>query len=199
MKTAFKLIAAGCLLFSALFQAKSQGYIVPNGVVDLGPVGSRGYGILVMHDPDHFYYTGFDLKPQGGNTFLFNPVVDVSVRVFFVSANQPVSLQPILANSYVELSGNQVFANGVPFYLGLYTGNVQFAPPDGIYNNPLFGWARLVNNNGVIQVLNSALEYGGGGILAGTQNIIPVPEPSSLALIALGVFSLWCQRRRQLP
>jgi len=35
-------------------------------------------------------------------------------------------------------------------------------------------------------MLDSALEYQGGGIYAGTDNIIPAPEPSEFALTALG-------------
>jgi hypothetical protein len=81
-----------------------------------------------------------------------------------------------------------VFANnGSSFYVGLYTG---YTPQGGIYSNPLFGWAELENVNGSIQLLNSALEYQGGGIFAGTQTIIPVPEPGTFSLAALGVLLL---------
>ena len=88
---------------------------------------------------------------------------------------------------YVELGNpvaNFMFGEGVPFYVGLYTGLGY--PQDGPYTNPLFGWAQLVNNNGTIELLGSALEYGGGGIVAGTQTILPVPEPSVIVLAALG-------------
>ena len=63
--------------------------------------------------------------------------------------------------------------------------------------NPLFGWAELENVQGTIELLNSALEYQGGGIYAGTQTIIPTPEPSELALAALGtlLFGLWHRRK----
>ena len=104
-----------------------------------------------------------------------------------VSLNNPISQQAIVTSSYPELTfpNNYVFNEGSPFYVGLYTG--ETLPQNGIYDDPLFGWARLVNNQGVIQMLDSALEYKGGGIYAGTQNIIPVPEPSELELAALGV------------
>jgi hypothetical protein len=131
------------------------------------------------------------------NTFTFSPVFDISVRVFFVSVNDPVSLQPILSQSYTELlfANNYVFANGVPFYVGLYTGT-QYAT-DGIYPDPLFGWAELENVNGTIELLDSALEYQGGGIYAGTENIIPVPEPSEFALGTLGALLLGFRRWRK--
>ena len=94
--------------------------------------------------------------------------------------------QPILSQSYTELlfPSVYVFNNQAPFFVGLHS---DFGPPEnGIYNDPVFGWAALVNNNGVIELLGSALEYGGGGIIAGTQTILPVPEPSALVLVALG-------------
>jgi hypothetical protein len=171
---------------------------VPNGVVYAG-LHPLGYQVNVLRDPTNLYYTGFFLSPQGANTFRFEPVVDVGVRVFFASPNDPISLQPILTQNYTELlfPNSYVFANGVPFYVGLYTGNQPFAPPDGIYTDPLFGWARLVNNNGVIQLLDSALAYKAGGIYAGTQNLIPVPEPSTVGLIALGALLLGWPLRKQ--
>ena len=159
---------------------------MPNGVVYAGLSPFGGYEVDVLYNPTNSYYTGFFLKPETPNTFSIGKYADVGVRVFFVSVNDPISLQPILAQNYPELLGTYSFASGVPFYVGLYTGNQPFAPPDGIYSDPLFGWARLVNNNGVIQLLDSALAYKAGGIYAGTQNLIPVPEPSTLGLVALG-------------
>ena len=45
-------------------------------------------------------------------------------------------------------------------------------------------------------MLDSAIEYKGGGIYAGTQNIIPVPEPSELAVAALGALLYAFRRSR---
>ena len=88
-----------------------------------------------------------------------------------------------------------VFASGVPFYLGLYTGNVSNAPSNGIYSDPLFGWAELVNRQGVIQLLDSALVYKAGGIYAGTEIFWDVPEPSVRSLLCLGCLLLAAVRR----
>jgi predicted outer membrane repeat protein len=159
----------------------------------------------VVHNPatptNGGSFTGFFLIPVSSSTFQFDPIVDIGVRVFFVSSNQPISLQPISSQSYTELLStyNYVFANGVPFYLGLYTGNDPNGPVNGIYSDPLFGWAELENVNGTIYLLNSALEYQGGGIYAGTQTIIPTPEPSELALAALGTFLFAFRWRRNFP
>ena len=184
-----KLRLATIALTAAMaFKSFAQGYIVPNGVFVESPPE-----ISVVHNPAAApaggSYTGFLLMPQSPNTFQFSPVVDVGVRVFFASPGDPVSLEPILAQTYTELVGGSsyLFDEGTPFYVGLYTGNVQTPPPNGIYNDPLFGWAELQNVGGTIQLVNSALEYQGGGIYVGTQTIIPiVPEPNAFALLGLG-------------
>lgn len=201
LKITFALVA---LLGFGLSRLNAQGYIVTNGVVFGGFISDLGYSIEVKNDPINSHYTGFLLEPTSKtqpttytNTFLFNPVVDVSVRVFFVSALQPITSSTVLSGSYVELnSGSYVFENGVPFYLALYTGNQNYYPINGVYSDPLFGWVRLVNNQGAIQMLGGALEYGGAGIYAGTQTIINVSEPSTLALAGLAGAVLIASRRK---
>jgi len=205
MKTTKIRLTSIAITLCSILQFYAQGYIVPNGVVYSGYTPGIGYNIDVAHDPTNLTYTGFALRPEGRtppgalylNTFFFNPIVDVSVRVFLVGSNQPVSLSPILMNNYTELGNtpSHVFDSGVPFYVGLYTGNQNFYPPDGIYNDPLFGWARLVNNQGVIQLLDSALVYKAEGIFAGTQTIIP--EPSGIALTVLGMLALAFRRLKR--
>lgn len=86
-----------------------------------------------------------------------------------------------------------VFNSGIPFYLGVYTG--ETFPQNGIYSDPLFGWARLVNNQGVIEMLDSALVYKAEGIYAGTTTIIP--EPSGIALTVLGMLALSFRRLKK--
>lgn len=180
--------------FGLVLSLHSQGYIVPNGVVQAGFDPASGYRINVIHDPTNSYSTGFFLKPTGltqptvyTNTFLFNPIIDVSVRVFLVSSNQPITQQSIQTGSYTELMSppDYVFNHNSPFYVALYTGNMNFYPPGGVYSDPLFGWAKLRNFQGDIQLLDSALVYKAQGIYAGTQTMIP--EPSSYALGVLGV------------
>lgn len=193
-----KQLAVIGFVLAVTLQLQAQGYIVPNGVTYGGYLSGFGYEIDVIYNPANSYATGFFLTPKSANTFQFDPIVDVGVRVFQVSADDPISLQPILSQTYTELAfpNTYLVANGVPFYLGLYTGNQNFAPPNGIYTDPLFGWAELVNNNGTIQMLDSALEYQGGGIYAGTQTIIPVPEPGALTLGVFGALLLSFRRWR---
>lgn len=201
MKGQFKLFALALFLIGAC-SGFSQGYIIPNGVTFDGFQEGLGYSIIVVHDPSNptGSYTGFFLNPINPNTFQFDPIVDVGVRVFEVSPNDPITATTILAADYPELTFSETagytFAPNVPFYLALYTGNENFHPPNDIYADPIFGWAELENVNGSIQLLNSALEYQGAGIYAGTQTVIqPVPEPGEFALAALGALLLASVKR----
>jgi hypothetical protein len=200
MKTKLFSIA-GILTWGFALRLAAQGYIVPNGVTYAGysPI-FMGYEVDVIQNPSNGDYTGFALSPQMITTFSFATYLDEGVRVFRVSSGDPVSLDPILAGTYPELTypNNYSFEDGSTFYLGFYTG---YNPWDshgnytGIYSDPVFGWGEFINNAGVIELLDSALEYGGGGIYAGTQEIIPVPEPSCFGLFLVGGY--WFIRRRR--
>ena len=205
MKKILLLALFGCFCCKVP-QLYSQGYVVPNGVVQGGYDPAFGYRFDVKYNPTNSYYTGFFLKPTGltpptvyTNTFGFDAIADVSVRVFMVSSNQPISQQSIQAGSYTVLMApnNYVFNHNSPFYVALYTGNQNFYPPDGIYSDPLFGWAKLRNFQGAIQLLDSALVYKAQGIYAGTQNMIP--EPSVIGMIGLGGFLVACRWLRRIP
>ena len=190
-------IAIGVGLLAPVM-AQAQGYIVPNGVTYGGYSPGAGYQIRVLISPTDYpsAYTAFSLNPVDTTTFSYDAIAMVGCRSFLVSPNDPVSLQAIQSQGYTELlvsSPGYYFDLNTPFYVGIYTGTFL---TDGIYSIPVFGWALLENVNGAIQLLDSALEYGGAGIYAGTQTIIPVPEPSTLGLLSLGgLFLGWRWRK----
>jgi hypothetical protein len=191
---------------AAIAPAYSQGYIVPNGVIS--STAGLSAVIHVMQSPTNGDYTGFILRPQFKTPgspyytiFSFDPgAPDEGIRTFFVSPDDPMSLEPIRAGAYNELVLRDYygFDSGVPFYLGFYTGHTNGAPP-GAYKDPVCGWGEFVNNQGVIQMLDSALEVGGGGIYVGTQTIIPIPEPGFLSLSACGALIFGWRFRRLHP
>jgi hypothetical protein len=204
MKKPLKNLVVFAVTFGAALQIYSQGYIVPNGVVtNLFP------GEIDVWNPGS-QITGFMLNPTGvsqppgyTNAFRFMEPVTIGVRVFFLSANDPFSLSQIQSQTYTELlePSVYVFEDGVPFYVGLYTG-ANLAPPYPAYPpyyylDPVFGWAQLVNNGGTIQLLDSALAHQAGGIYAGTLNLIPEPSVGSLFMFGLlGLGRHWRKRRR---
>jgi hypothetical protein len=215
MKTRLKYLSVLCCFFVSIFQLRSQGYIEPNGVVaNLFP------GEIDLNWPAETQINGFEFTPVGktsdslpyANIFTFGEPVTIGVRVFSISYDQPFSLNSVVSGTYTEISNPTdpaapasptiIFNGDSPFYVVLYSG-AEFAayyPPGNTnpvyYTDPVFGWAELENVNGAIELLDGALEYQGGGIYAGTENIIPVPEPSEFALGTLGALLLGFRRWR---
>ena len=202
-----RFLSVLALAFAGIMQAHSQGYILPNGV----SYSTAGLGAVVhvQQSPANGDYSGFILRPRFQTPgspyytiFSFDPgAPDEGVRAFFASANEPISLESIRTGAHTELVlGNDYgFDPDLPFYLGFYTGHTNGASP-GAFNDPVFGWGEFVNNQGVIQMLDSALVVEGGGIYVGTQTIIPVPEPQVFSLLAIGALSfVWRFRRLNKP
>jgi hypothetical protein len=193
MKTNAKIYVAVALLCLATAESHSQGYIIPNGVTEI-QTGSWPL-FRVLQNPTNGDYTAFAFIPEVGNTFSFSELLDEGVRVFLVEADDPISVQAIQSGSYMEFtsSGTATFQIGLPFYVGLYTG-YGFT---GTYTDPVFGWAQLVNNNGNVHLLDSALAANAPGIYAGTPTIIP--EPSMFSLFGLGTLLLGWHFQRKTP
>ncbi len=192
-------------LLTSVVRLHSQGYIVPNGVIEYTGYPDPGTEIDVLYNPtavppNTSDYTGFLLIPRNTSTFVYDYLINVGVRTFFVSPNDPISFQDIQSSGYVELiAGNTyVFDEEKDFYVGVYTGHGL--PADGVFPDPIFAWAHLYNNSGKIELLDGALEYRGDGIYAGTLNIIqPVPEPGTWAFTVLGGMLLaWRHRVKDL-
>lgn len=174
---------------------------MPNGVVtNLFP------GEIDVWNPTPNQATGFLLVPTDKsqptiytNVFRFTEPVTIGVRVFLVSPNDAFSLSPVVAQTFPEfMDGRTYLLNpGDPFYVGLYTGGGLAPPypptPPLFYTDPVFGWAKLVNNQGVIQLLDYAVAYKAQGIFVGTPNL--VPEPRTLAHGALGIITLAARRK----
>ena len=81
------------------------------------------------------------------------------------------------------------------FFLGVNTGNGFVDEIDFEPNRQHFGWGEfLVNQNGELQLLDSAVAYNQNGIFIGEN--VAIPEPSSGVLILVGAAVLPSRRRR---
>ena len=69
---------------------------------------------------------------------------------------------------------------------------------DVVPNRDVFGWGEfLVNENGELSVLDSAIAYDGfEGIVIGKNQAVAIPEPASSLLVALATVMCLANRRR---
>jgi len=82
-----------------------------------------------------------------------------------------------------------------PFFLGVNTG---VDPIDFLPKRQHFGWGEfLINQNGELQILDSAVAYDQGGIVVGTS--VAIPEPSSGLLMLVGGVFLFLRQSRCRP
>ncbi len=90
-----------------------------------------------------------------------------------------------------------MFASSFQFYLGFATSVcIEKFDESGMFDQHIYyGWAQFEWKNGVLSLVNSAINLEGGGIYAGTDRTTPVPEPST-AMLALAGLALLIKRRR---
>ena len=96
-------------------------------------------------------------------------------------------------------SGSLDVEVGESFFLGVNTGRSDdFFSDDSVPFDVIrqhFGWGEfLINQNGELQILDSAVAYDLGGIVIGTSTAIP--EPSSGLLMLAGAAFLFLRRSR---
>ena len=131
---------------------------------------------------------------EGSDWFVTNPG-DLFTRDS-IDAGQ-FNFLPIQLESAIP-GGSLDVEVGESFFLGVNTGSsddfFNFGVPfDSIRQH--FGWGEfLINQNGELQILDSAVAYDLGGIVIGTSTAIP--EPSSGLLMLAGAAFLFLRRSR---
>ena len=189
LRVFLSLVGAHLIGLTGTQSLEGQGFLVADGITVTGKTyEGLGAFVKVIQNPSNGDYTGFHIQRITFTSLCFLWLADEGVRTFRVSDGDSIDLQSLRSNNYAELSfgSPHSFTSGSTFMLGFYTGYGPFDSTGytGIYTSPVFGWARFMNFGGDVRYLEGALESGGAGIIAGTQTIIPVPEPSTLALLA---------------
>jgi len=180
-----------------------------NPDVGLGPEVHIELNSPDMYADYGFSYAAFGFAPMSyfilmapNNIFMLTIHPTPGVRIFSVQENDTFTLQGIQSNIYTEEPSSSymglpvmICEEGDKFYLGFYTG-WPYDTGTGLYDNPVLGWGLFENVGGVIQMLDSGLEYGGEGIKIGTLDIINIPEPTTCALFLFGLAGFLGFRKR---
>ncbi len=117
-----------------------------------------------------FDYDGSSLTAVASNT-------DEGSDWYVVEPGDVFGPVTIARNDFPSIIGVPVFAGTEEFYLGVSTGTIDCSNPSC---RDVFGWVRLRNVFGQLEMVENAVAYNSLGIIVGTTNL--VPEPSSIAL-----------------
>jgi hypothetical protein len=147
----------------------------------------------------YMFYNGNTLTGEGAHTdegadIFVVKAGDVLSNAFIANTAPPFIMGPSIAQGLPRQSNVAV---GHDFYLGTRTRS--FSDPGFTYEGSFFssfGWAHFKTDSaGQLQLLDSAMAFREGGIVVGTLQA--VPEPSSAALMALGLICLALAWRQQ--
>lgn len=125
----------------------------------------------------------------------FNQLVASSPTEGFLGFGTSYYL-PSLETSYTR---GQSFFNAHKgsgtFYLGIHTGG-NFQP--WFFDRSVFGWAEVAYSPNGLQLIRSAVTYDQNGIIVGSLNTIPIPEPETYLMLTVGLGQLaFLSRRRR--
>lgn len=167
---------------------------------NVGYAFDHNLGILVDQTPDGDYTGTFlNYDAQAGSLSFVTYNTDEGSTLFVTRPGQFINDQTLInlpASDRVSFSSN-VAQVGTDFYLGVAT--EKYTDPGFRYDDQhwtVFGWAHFkADAQGKLQIIDSAMSFKEGGIVAGS---LAVPEASSWSLMALGLFGLtWATRQKR--
>ena len=145
-------------------------------------------GTLFAHDAVNQTLRFVTLNLDEGSTVILTTPGEVITRDTFSSTRSPQTFQ-------------EAVRVGQEFYLGV--GTVSNTDPGYSMANPgalqyqSFGWAHVrADASGKLSIIDSAMAFREPGIVVGTLDVPAVPEPSTWALMGLGLLGIgWAQQR----
>lgn len=146
-----------------------------------------------------FTGTMFNYDKQAGTLQFITKNIDEGSQLFLTKPGDELSNAAINALP-ASASFSTPVVVGTDFYLG---GRTRSASDPGFsWADPTFydtfGWAHIhVDASGLLQVVDSAVAFREHGLIAGTTQIVAVPEPSTYMMMGLGLIGLGLARQVQ--
>jgi hypothetical protein len=160
------------------------------GISHVSAAGSNTFHVLQTFDGSDF--TGFSFSFVSGNSYQYaGSFIDEGLDLFRVFEGDVFTPAAIFGNGLQEFVAGNNFVLPAEFFVGLETPSIEatFATL-----SPAYGWAKIGNSNGVLTLLDHAIDYSGNGLIVGTTTV--VPEPGSMSLLAFTAGGLLIRRKR---
>lgn len=128
---------------------------------------------------------------------------------YVVHPGDPFGFETLAAGQFtpiftVDNARPPVFVGSDEFYLGVSTTSTDgtgitepFCDQDDILCRNVFGWARLRNVGGELEMVENVVAYGSLGIVVGTAELVPEPSTCRLGAVALAGVLAWPRKRRR--
>lgn len=153
-----------------------------------------------IHQTPEGDYTGtfFKYDPQAGTLQYLTHNVDEGSTLFVTRPGQLINDQTMISLGAGDRlnSPSNIAQVGSDFYIGGAT--EKMSDPGFQWNDQhwtVFGWAHLrADASGKLQLVDSAVSFKEGGIIAGS---LAIPEPGTWAMMGLGLIGIALTTRRR--
>jgi len=187
MNTQLRVICLSVFLFS--LGAKSDIVSGTHVILGSGNPLPIDYSMRVYQDILAVEYTGMLFDHEGESLVYQGVTLDEGSDWYFASYGDAFFAEPIALNVFDPFNGTHQVGYG-DFYMAFNTG---LGFDEGNPNRDIFGWVLLRNSVSGVELLDNAVAYGESGIVVGT--LTAIPEPGSLALLAVGLSGLLFLRK----